>query len=135
MLLQTPTAVQTDEEPEKMRARAEKNGYKNGTKYGSLTSQVKYDPKVLLLLTPSASDGLRGNLTMDSLMKHNKVNAEKSNLAEQIAHMIGGGPSQLNPLFTEEMMGFPLMWTTSPFLSTNGGRKVSKHTETPSSHK
>lgn len=185
VILQTPTAVQTDETPEKMRARAERNGYKNGTKYGSLTSQVKYDPRVRemlmptplaverahpervaalkesgatqifsrkngssrpngiidfmtfynLLLTPSASDGLRGNLTMDSLMKHNKVNAEKSNLAEQIAHMIGGGPSQLNPLFTEEMMGFPLMWTTSPFLSTNGGRKVSKHTETPSSHK
>jgi hypothetical protein len=42
----------TDESPEKMRARAEKNGYKNGTKYGSLLSQVKYG----MLPTPTAFD-------------------------------------------------------------------------------
>ena len=28
-----------------------------------------------------------------------------------------GGPSQLNPLFWEEMMGYPLEWTLSPFLT------------------
>ena len=55
-LLLTPTAVMTDESPEKMRARAEKNGYKNGTKYGSLLSQVKYG----MLPTPTAGDGMRG---------------------------------------------------------------------------
>lgn len=62
MLLQTPTAVQTDEEPEAMRARAERNGYKNGTKFGSLTSQIKYDPKVreMLLPTPTARDEKNG---------------------------------------------------------------------------
>ena len=31
---------------------------------------------------------------------------------------------QLNPLFVEEMMGFPLGWTTYPFLSENGGSKA-----------
>lgn len=31
-----------------------------------------------------------------------------------------GPSSRLSPLFTEEMMGFPLMWTTLPFLSQNG---------------
>ena len=32
----------------------------------------------------------------------------------------GGTHSRLSPLFTEEMMGFPLMWTALPFLSQNG---------------
>lgn len=43
----------------------------------------------------------------------------------------GGKSSQLNPLFVEEMMGFPLMWTTLPFLSQSGDRNQSKDTETP----
>ena len=72
-----------------------------------------------LLLTPSATDGLRSTMTMDSLKSHNKENA---NLAEQIAHKVGGGTSQLNPLFVEEMMGFPLMWTALPFLSPSGDK-------------
>jgi hypothetical protein len=80
-LLQTPTSVMTDEHPDKMRARVAKNGYKNGTKYGSLVSQVKYSG-----MFPS------------------------------------GKTSQLNPLFVEEMMGFPENWTVSPFQS--GGKIV-----------
>lgn len=42
-----------------------------------------------------------------------------------------GTTSQLNPLFVEEMMGFPLMWTTLPFLSQNGDRNQLKDMETP----
>ena len=38
----TPTAVQTDEHPDKMKERMAK--YPNGTTVGSLTSQVKYAP-------------------------------------------------------------------------------------------
>ena len=34
-----------------------------------------------------------------------------------------GRASQLNPLFVGEMMGYPLEWLTSPFLSGNGGRR------------
>ena len=83
-----------------------------------------------MLLTPRASDGVRANFTMESLRNCNKPNAEKSNLSEQIAHKIGGGTSQLNPLFVEEMMGFPSMWSVLPFLSQNGGREQSKDTET-----
>lgn len=71
------------------------------------------------LLTPTASDGIRANMNMQDLKKHNK---ENSNLAEQIAHKVGGGTSQLNPLFVEEMMGFPLMWTVFPFLSPSGDK-------------
>ena len=37
---------------------------------------------------------------------------------------------RLNPLFTEEMMGFPLMWTALPFLSVSGEPNHSKPTET-----
>ena len=72
-----------------------------------------------LLLTPTASDGIRANMNMQDLKKHNK---ENSNLAEQIVHKVGGGTSQLNPLFVEEMMGFPLMWTALPFLSPSGDK-------------
>lgn len=35
---------------------------------------------------------------------------------------VTGGSSQLNPLFVEEMMGFPLMWTALPFLSPSGDK-------------
>ncbi len=46
-----------------------------------------------------------------------------------------GKVSRLSPLFTEEMMGFPLMWTALPFLSESGEPKPSKPTATPSSPK
>ena len=51
----TPTAVMTEESPENMRLRVEKNGYQNGTKYGSLLSQVKYSG---ILPTPNCMDTL-----------------------------------------------------------------------------
>lgn len=35
---------------------------------------------------------------------------------------VTGGSFQLNPLFVEEMMGFPLMWTALPFLSPSGDK-------------
>ncbi len=82
-----------------------------------------------LLLTPGATDGLRSGMTMGTLKNHNKENAEKSNLSEQIAHKVGGGNSLLNPLFVEEMMGFPTCWTLSPFRS--GENNPSRPTETP----
>lgn len=74
------------------------------------------------LLTPSASDGMRAMMTMDNLKAHRKKNAAQSNLAEQIAHKIGGGTSQLSPLFVEEMMGYPLIYLVLPFLSQDGDR-------------
>lgn len=56
-LLLTPTAVMTKEEPERMRESVCVKGYKNGTKYGSLESQISYDPRFKgLLKTPSAFD-------------------------------------------------------------------------------
>jgi hypothetical protein len=52
-LLLTPTTVERAEHPDDMRARAKKNGYKNGTKFNSLTSQVIYSG---MLPTPNAMD-------------------------------------------------------------------------------
>lgn len=43
----------------------------------------------------------------------------------------GGETSRLSPLFTEEMMGFPFLWTVLPFLSLNGEPNQSKPTEMP----
>jgi hypothetical protein len=234
-LLQTPTTVQTDEPPEKMRARAEKNGYKNGTKFGSLTSQIKYDPKAqeMLYPTPQAFDSagmtetigkndkveLVGNTfrkvtptgdfwlglgrlaslgllptpiatdiqhkqrvqdlkaaggqtmasrkngasrpnglsdfihfygilktpcTADSYtdnMKSKGVSGTSGTLAQEIISgyatehrglqvEIVGKDSRLSPLFTEEMMGFPLMWTALPFLSESGEPSPSRPTAT-----
>lgn len=76
-----------------------------------------------LLLTPTEKDGMRSSMTMNALKKHGKP---KANLAEQIAHKVGGVTSQLNPLFVVEMMGYPLEWLTLPFLSKSGEAKASR---------
>ena len=107
-LLLTPTSSMTDEHPDKMRARAEKNGYKNGTKFGSLLSQVKYSG---LLPTPTTQDA------------HGKENSPSQQHKRDLSIVATRGEtSQLNPLFVEEMMGFPKNWTASPFQS--GEKKV-----------
>ena len=74
-----------------------------------------------LLLSPMSKDGVRAGLTMQAPKNHNRP---KANLAEQTAHSVGGGTSQLNPLFVAEMMGFPLDWLTLPF--QNGEQKALK---------
>jgi hypothetical protein len=78
VLLQTPTSVQTDEPPEKMRQRAERNGYKNGTKYGSLTSQIKYDPRCVFLKTPCTADSYTDN------MKSKGISGTSGTLAQEV---------------------------------------------------
>jgi len=216
-----------------MRARAERNGYKNGTKFGSLTSQIKYDPRVAMQLnidmlpTPLTRDYKGGTTAirkdtgkvrtdaLDSCVKYMMENdLLPTPLAVEVHHQArtqraidqgqttfrgrpdegkdthpsglmdylqfygilptpitsdsqggarkieangrtlrgssgenfsaslkdimitrsesGGVTSRLSPLFTEEMMGFPLMWTALPFLSENGEPKPSKPTATPS---
>jgi hypothetical protein len=144
-LLLTPTSVMTDEPPEKMRERAERNGYKNGTQYGSLLSQVKYSG---MLPTPTAGEHKHGKTdkywqnriekgrqedlsmqaykgmlptpTTDSASnRKNKYKQGGTPLSVAIQPMIeeDGKTSQLNPQFVEEMMGFPENWTVSPFQS------------------
>ena len=92
----------------------------------------KYNPNSQMgaALTAMAVNGI--DLNNPKIAQRNK-----GNLEEAVAKIIqntpleGGKISQLNPLFVEEMMGFPLMWTTLPFLSQNGDRNQSKDTEMP----
>jgi hypothetical protein len=129
-MLPTPTASDVEGGISNPNQISQKNGRfvrtsnNTGTEFGAKLRDVAG-----MLLTPSASDGLRSGMTMDSLKRHNKVNAENSNLAEQIAHKVGGGTSHLNPRFVAEMMGFPHNWTELPFQS--GDKNQSKDMEMP----
>lgn len=119
-LLPTPTAMEVkhSKRVKGLKEQGAKGMYsrKNGAlRPNGLTDFLDFH----YLLTPMAADGMRANMNMQALKNHNKENA---NLAEQIAHKVGGGTSQLNPLFVEEMMGFPLMWTALPFLSPSGDK-------------
>ena len=116
-LLPTPTAMDSNGATANMKS----TQVKEGSMHSMTLSR-------LMLLTPSASDGMRSQMTMNSLKRHNKKNAEKSNLAEQISHKVGGGTSHLSPQFVMEMMGFPVDWTLLPFL--NGEQSQSKQEET-----
>ena len=203
-LLQTPSTREVCESPQQMQQRKERNGYRNGTKYNGLMSQLMHDPKVSHLLpTPRANKVTDMDLMSPKLASRNKGNLEEAvakmilptpnardwkgrtnpgvvkegsgckygeTLPDAIARMtlnliptptatdylnpyapdkmvtkdgvdrnsllrslptqLGvyipasvGVPSRMSPLFTEEMMGFPLMWTALPFLSQNGELK------------
>lgn len=161
-LLLTPTTTERSEHPDEMRARAEAKGYRNGTKYNSLTSQILYGN---FLPTPVVQYG--GIAKKEEIEGMNKVKNGKRvqglNLQDlavnqmlptptascwntgtekerpenqptrrsELNHLMAqeaGKPSQLNPLFVEEMMGFPKNWTVSPF--QNGEENQSKPTET-----
>lgn len=197
-LLLTPTAVMIAEDPKRFKERAKKNGYRNGTTYGSLASQVMFSD---ILPTPTAIDkgggrinrspspnaadrptlalaarkgllptpcsieatkftktinpnsqmgqgitalavnGLLPTPTAMEIKHSNRVKGLKEKGAKgmysrkngalrpngltdflDFNNQVGGGTSQLNPLFVEEMMGFPLMWTALPFLSPDGDK-------------
>jgi hypothetical protein len=147
-LLLTPTAVQTCEHPEDMQARAKAKGYKNGTKFGSLTSQVVHG----MLPTPTTQEPTSNceitetgrRKTKDGKGSHSlnlgrvvtmlptpTTGADHGTPYQQGGESLRcrlGQTSQLNPRFVAEMMGFPANWTESPFQS--GETKASKHTET-----
>ena len=85
---------------------------KQGIKYGDL------------LPTPVASD-YTGSCTIRKMTKSN--GAPRTDSLRNMPAVIGmdgdqfnGRVFQLSPLFVEEMMGYPLMWTTLPFLTENG---------------
>ena len=110
-LLLTPTTKEDPVNLEKFKKRMEK--YPNGTTMPNLATQV-----MGMLQTPRASD---------KNMRWKTDNWKGDDLCSQV-NEIFGTRSHLNPLFVEEMMGFPKNWTTSPFL--NGELNQSKDTET-----
>ena len=107
-LLLTPTATMIPLTENRMESRT-KYRASIGRKYvpGNLAEQIG---AIGLLCTPTAQSS-RGN-TNDA--------RGKGNLTDQIAELIQqetGKPSQINPLFVGEMMGFPENWTVLPFHS------------------
>jgi hypothetical protein len=95
-----------------------------------------------MLPTPIACDYMPGTAAirkdtgeqrMDSLkhmMAALQAPLDESGKPQKVAET-DGGSFRLSPLFTEEMMGFPFLWTTLPFLRPSGAPKPSKPTETP----
>ena len=85
-----------------------------------------------LMPTPTSTEW-KGTFSPETVESHNR-----DFLLRSLPTVIGvykkntdGGTSQLSPLFTEEMMGFPFLWTALPFLRTNGEQNHSKPTATP----
>lgn len=75
-------------------------------------------------IIPVASDHT-GSCTIRKMTKSN--GAPRTDSLRNMPAVIGmdgdrlnGRVFQLSPLFVEEMMGYPLMWTTLPFLTGNG---------------
>ena len=88
-----------------------------------------------MLPTPIAGPAITVTLESERIANHKNPNLENV-MAKELQSMstyapsTDGKPSRLSPLFTEEMMGFPLMWVTLPFLSQSGAPKPSKPTAT-----
>lgn len=59
-----------------------------------------------LWLTPMASEGVRSKFSKETLMK----SPENGSLSQEIAHN-DSGKGGLNPLWVEQLMGFPIGWT------------------------
>jgi hypothetical protein len=82
----------------------------------------------LLLPTPRVG-GQEGYESIKNRKGHKCAMSYLETVVDYICHQSkqdadDGETSRLSPLFTEEMMGFPLMWTALPFLSENGGETV-----------
>lgn len=75
-----------------------------------------------LLPTPTASLEKQSHSNLENIprQEHNLHEVLAKVVQKKQPDAVGGTHSRLSPLFTEEMMGFPLMWTALPFLSQNG---------------
>jgi hypothetical protein len=90
---------------DKFKARMEK--YPNGTTMPNLATQVQQ-----MLGEGAASSAQTGT--------EKERPANQPSRRTELNHLMAqenGKPSQLSPLFVEEMMGFPKGWTASPFQS------------------
>ena len=110
--------------------------YKNGSKITDGRSRRKISQGWTMELNDLAVSGLLPTPTMRDYQPSvsptglvRKNGKRRDDALCNIPVMIGqhcqqndGKTSQLNPLFVEDMMGYPLMWTTLPFLSQNGDK-------------
>ena len=72
-----------------------------------------------LLPTPTATDKGTGRVNR-SLGKNAKDRPTLARLVRENIPKKDGEIFQLSPLYVADMMGFPLMWTVSPFLIPDG---------------
>lgn len=114
-LLRTPTRMQTLESPESMQKRAKKNGYKNGTKYSSLHSQIVYG----ILPTPLASDGSVGGV----IGKNDRYVITKTGMPRKITQQGVDGSVGLARLVKISMLPTPTAQASRGNASTDRGKK------------
>ena len=119
-LLPTPTAMEVkhSKRVKGLKEQGAKGMYsrKNGAlRPNGLTDFLDFNG---MMPTPSARD--RKGCTNPGVKKVNG-NVYGETLPDTVKK-VTGSTSQLNPLFVEEMMGFPLMWTALPFLSPSGDK-------------
>tara|TARA_R110002153_G_scaffold263248_1_gene424429 strand:- start:54 stop:473 length:420 start_codon:yes stop_codon:yes gene_type:complete len=137
-----------DETPEQFAKRKEKNGYKNGTKVGSLATQVKHAPLWPTPTIDSATERTKKYsqggtpLTMAVKMwptaraseyktvpKNRYWGSEtyRGNLGEAVRTSEEDG--HLNPTWVEWLMGFPLGHTELKHWVTRSSRKSQKQSD------
>lgn len=124
-LLPTPNAMDIAHKDMEINERGRRNPKKGKTDH-SLGLEDMAVAK--LLPTPCASEATKFTKKLNSksqmgqsltALACNGMVPTQSTRKETI-----GKTSQLNPLYVEEMMGFPLMWTALPFLSLDGDKKA-----------
>lgn len=115
-LLPTPTAL------DKGTGRTNKSLSPNAAERPTLALAAKQG----ILPTPCASEATKftKKLNFKSQMGKSLTAMACNGMipAPSSKKVTAGKTSQLNPLYVEEMMGFPLMWTALPFLSQGGER-------------
>jgi hypothetical protein len=90
----------------------------------NLHCNLRQQARLGMLPTPAVADSKHSTIKTPSW----ESRVEQKHLAETVLNPYiqeaGGTPSQLNPRFVAEMMGFPANWTESPFQSgeTNPSR-------------
>jgi len=121
-LLPTPQAIDGSGKGRPLRP---KPGRKDYEKMGNWRGDLKDFATQGMLPTPTCS-AANGGGSAESLKKRGR--GETNCLASWATLKTNGNNSQLNPLFVEEMMGFPENWIILPFLS--GETNPSRPTET-----
>lgn len=90
-----------------------------------------------LLPTPTCNDSTNASIPPSQAKRNDSITKRvlTGEIPTDYTPNADGTPFRLSPLFTEEMMGFPFLWTTLPFLKQDGDLNPSRHTETVSCRK
>ena len=90
-----------------------------------------------LLPTPTCNDSTNASIPVSQGKRNDSITKRivTGEIPTEWTPTNDGPAFRLSPLFTEEMMGFPFLWTTLPFLRQGGGLNPLKPTATQSSRK